>query len=380
MSKGRCPNSKEANIIDDDVDDDDDNNNTNTVQDAFLARSLNSAATMATLNTIPVIRESFYYKPIDYSIPQRPTRVQVHSIRKKIISNLKTIYCSIPGSHGNFSFLVMSEDLLRERRLEDLGIDPDNYAAVQKTIDDGSLTNKPEELLPPKKMTVDPTWTPTQYLNALRVYDDAIIEYRYMTNIQQAILQDLSDAIPHAVIVDLRDADGSLANPHAILTILETRYACVTYDELEEIHEEFKKPFDDSMTIFQYFTRKEECISQLKDTIPLSVPYQIQICLAHFRQMPYLFEDCMDWYVVYPPSLDVEPTWIQFRTHFTNAFLREDSSEASIQDNDLIHRAMIGYPTLQDYHTPSSKKAVAPLPKNSNSPDSPLPLTPLYRA
>ena len=107
-----------------------------------------------------------------------------------------------------------------------------------------------------------------------------------------ACLQDLETAIPSELIADLYDSSNSLmlsVTPASLLAHMETHYDILKPNDIRTVMDTFNAPYDESMTMAQYFQRQQNCRDLLDPTnVPLTDAALIWTARGHFERIPFL--------------------------------------------------------------------------------------------
>ena len=288
---------------------------------------------METILSVPDIRASFTNKPSSYAISTRPERDAVRNIRKQLLANLVTHHCDIDNSGGDMRFLVLRPDQWRVYQLYLSGIDPGDDAAVAAF----------NATLPPSPVVANPGvladtdgWTIGEYTlanNKHTIKKQNFTRYvRYCT----ALLQDIQAAVPQAVIAQICDDDGHIQHrsPSEVLDYLEHKYRRMRPKEVAAIIASFDSPYEDSLTIDEYFHRQNRLIRKMQDTDePISPARAIRTCLGHMQTLAHLKRACINW------EHELTPTWNKFCSHFSDAVLQHEDHQDTLADAGLANLA-----------------------------------------
>ena len=104
--------------------------------------------------------------------------------------------------------------------------------------------------------------------------------------------------------------------------------------------DDFNKPFDDTITSFQYFARQQSCRTKLKNTDEsIHTSTAVRMCLSHFQAVAYLGKACDDWgddvFLMTDPA-----TWTQFKSHFTKCVLQYHNKLENLKDAGIVNVAL----------------------------------------
>ena len=173
------------------------------------------------IQTVPQLRDSFQNKPASYRIDSRPSRTQVQKIRAKLNSKLRAHPCSIDSVGGDWRFLVLRQDQWEDHIIR--------IRQVHSTDAAGILAARavPLPILQdPGTFVMDNLWTETQYLINRDNHNDARTQFNASSRLKDALVQDITDAVPRALLAQLGDDDGDFGHrePRELLDFLELKY------------------------------------------------------------------------------------------------------------------------------------------------------------
>lgn len=277
------------------------------------------------------IRTSFRVQPDGYAIQYPPSRNSVLKIRRTIAKNLLSLPCDIYGSCNNWKWLVLTDEEHLQDQCARHDIDYDDAELVEAHIaNEDRLFERPDVVAPPM---YNRTLAGTARLNAIDDYKTLGSQYASRCFIEQAIINDIQDAVPVSMLAMLTNSDGIIVNntPLEVLQLLETRHCKIRPSDVNAIETAFRQPYEDCNTIDEYFRRQNECIEQLADTgfaiRPISAIY---VCLGNFQKLSYLKEACIAWETLETPMAEplTAANWKTFCEHFCTAVYNHDRHDS----------------------------------------------------
>ncbi|KAG7342948.1 hypothetical protein IV203_020893 [Nitzschia inconspicua] len=246
-------------------------------------------------NSMTTLTFAFPHKALT-PIAGKPTAAAIKTLTREIYANAKSVASRRGGGTNGHLALVMSEDayLLRAGQAFDV---------------------------PP--MPGDPPMPPAGATNAQisaadRAYDQAVIAFDTYEAVQNALRQQLLDAVEPTFYETLRDDEFGYADvtPLAILAHLTTNYGTIKQQDLEDNRDKLKAAWNPDDDITTVWTRIRNCIQfATGTTAPISEETAMLLTLESFTQSGVLAPYINEWNR--KPTAD--QTYTNFREHFTKA-------------------------------------------------------------
>ena len=207
-----------------------------------------------TVPSVAELRASFETKPSAYKVSSHPTRTEILSLRKTTRSNLQKLPCILPGTDiTGWSWFLLSNDEWNEHHTDLLPI-----PALAAAPDEQPALPGFPNVLNPGMFIIQPEWSGKQMAEHKTIYDQDLYLFQYKMNLEQACLLDLAEAIPNELIADLYNDDDEIrisVTKSYLLTYMETQWTSLKPTDIATIMHTLNTPFDDSLTIPQYFKR-----------------------------------------------------------------------------------------------------------------------------
>jgi len=271
------------------------------------------------------LRAAFDTKPSEYKVSPHPTRSEILKLRRITKSNLQKITCLIPGTeYTGWSWIIYSNDEWNELHQR---ITPTNIPPYP------NVTN-------PHLFTVDTSWTSKALSEHKTIWEQSFYLWQYKSHLEQACLLDLTSAIPPELIADLKHDDilQPFVSVTYLLNYMETQWSTIKPNDILRIMTTLNTPFDDTITMAQYFNRQQKCQSALKDTLePISEATMIRVALGHFERHASLTRACREWTIENPPT--TTPTWTDCKSHFLKHYTLYHDEQLNLQASGLANSA-----------------------------------------
>ena len=281
---------------------------------------------------VPDIRSSFTYQPSSYAIGTRPDREAVRNIRKKLTANLAVHQSDIDDSGGDMRFIVLRLAQWRDFNLSLQQIDLTDATAVAAAV----IPAVPV-VASPGSLTIVPGWELADYTLAHNRHLIKKRNFTLFTRYKTAVLQDIQAAVPPSIIAQICDEDGNIQHrsPSQVLDFLENKYRRMRPKDVAAILLQFDAPYDDSLTIDEYFHRQNRLIRAMQETDePISPARAIRTCLGHMLTLVHLKRACIKW------ELELSPTWDKFCLHFSDAVQQHEDHQDALADAGLANSAI----------------------------------------
>jgi len=286
--------------------------------------------------SVPEIRASFTHQPASYAVTTRPDRDAVRNIRKKLMANLAVHHSDIDDSGGDMRFLVMRPEQWREFHLYLRRTAPTDPAAVADAIASIPIPSIPI-VHSPGSLTMVPGWQLADYTLANNLHTIKKRNFTIFTRYNTALLQDIQEAVPAAIIAQICDEDGNIQHrsPSQVLDFLENKYKRMRPQDVAAILTQFNAPYDDTLTIDEYFHRQNRLIRAMNETDePISSARAIRTCLGHMLTLVHLKRACINW------DKETAPTWESFCQHFSSAVQQHEDHQDALADAGLANLAI----------------------------------------
>ena len=283
---------------------------------------------MFTAPTITALRESFTVKPSTYKVSAEPTQHEIKRLRKSVHANLRDTVCLIPGTDTTgWLWLIQT---------------PDEWNDMHTTRDPNANVPAFPTITNPGIFTVDDAWTDKALARKKEEYLMSLYLFQHKTNLERALLLDLSDAIPSSLVADLQDDDGRFLNVNVLTLVdhMENTYDQLRPKDIQDVMDDFNKPYEETMPLAEYFKRQQKCQSLLKKTPePISQATMIRTCYSHFLRLPHMANACDDWDDKHPGT-GATATWPEFKLYFTQKFRQHNNRQTSLRDMGIANSAI----------------------------------------
>lgn len=186
--------------------------------------------------TVAEIQDSFETKPSQCMVSSHPTRAEVRKLRKSIKANLKRLPCVIPGTEETgWAWILMSETQWDAHQQAIIARDKENNPPEETTEDTNEEANSATDTQPKEPQKHPKVENPMKFDSKTKRSDKVCSAlwaecqqdlelFQCKSNLIQASLQDLEEAIPSELIADLCDEDDELclsATPSTLLHHME---------------------------------------------------------------------------------------------------------------------------------------------------------------
>ena len=289
--------------------------------------------------TVPEIRLTFETKPSEYTVSPHPTQAEVKKLRKSLISNLRRLKCVIPGTDPTgWAWILLTPTEWNTIHQNIIDNDPNN---ADPNVTTPSIPAYPS-VSNPGMFTIQDSWSDKRTSKEQSLYNQSLNLFHYKDNICQACLLDLETAIPSELIADLYNENDTLmlsVSPASLLQHMEARYDILKPADIKSVMDTANTPYDESMTMAQYFKRQQKCKAMLASTdVPLTDAALIWTGRGHFERIPFLTRACREWKASYPPQ--VTPTWSDFKNHFHQYYDEYCDEQATLQEAGIANSAL----------------------------------------
>ena len=272
--------------------------------------------------TVDTMRKSMPVKPSEYTIPAKPTPEQVKKLVRAIKKNLDGFPCLIPlPANTGWKFIMMTQQQWKEACYETLNIDLTDPAAIIAADNDTRIAVPDAPVITnPYLFIIDSAWTEKQITIERENYNQKVYVYMTADNLEQAILQDLKEAIPSSITTDLTIEGGDFKANMTILKVidhLETTFDKLEAADLRRINLEFDKPYDGTETIGIYWQKQDTVVKLLKNIKGESISPEkcISTALACFETVAHTTGVCKEWKEDVEDGI-ITSTWANFKTYF----------------------------------------------------------------
>ena len=192
----------------------------------------------------------------------------------------------------------------------------------------------------PGTFEITSTWSKKEQSHQKEFYSQKLYLCHYLINLEQTCLLDLQEAISKELFVNLLDNVDTLIIPivQSLLDFMEITYSNITPTNIETITETFIAPYDDLLTLPQYFKRQQGCQSSLKKTAePISTATIIHTFYGQFQRIPHLAKACNDWDDI--AHTTPAHNWILFKRHFNNKMRQYNTRQHSLASAGIAQMA-----------------------------------------
>ena len=250
---------------------------------------------MSTTANVDYISTVFEY-PVLTKIHDVPTYELLKKIKDELKTNATKVQCDLGGgSHGHLGLLLSAAD----------------YQKV--TTEVYIRPTHPGEFSPGSKKQVAATMDLDKHKEKIRLY-------REMNAVEQALLKQLSEALPPLYLKQYRDTHSNkISTPiRDILEDLMQTYGAISAEELEEREQTLKaRVFDITQPLVTLYNAVEDLqeLAEASDS-PFSEKQLVAIGVRLIKNMNEMEKERGKWLT--KPKAD--QTWPNFKQHFTDAW------------------------------------------------------------